>query len=195
MHRAAMTEVRLVNWLKSGRGQGFGKDYHPFLQITRQDHASHGHSHIIPNQFIGRQHHLLSTLERKAGILNLAQPVVKDFREQYPQWPCFHESPLASLYGHLGLDWSGAHPANSEGTLAIAKSMSVRHASFVGLQIPYAYSTDQLLTLQIKGGCCMHQIPFGTSAQESSGKDVSKTPLGTRVLAPAGYPLAAGDRA
>lgn len=151
MHRAAMTEVRLINWLKSGRGQGFGKDYRPFLQITRQDHASHGHSHIIPNQFIGRQHHLLSDLERKTGVLNLAQSVVKDFREQYPQWPCFHESPLASLYGHLGLNWSGAHPANSEGTLAIAKSMSVRHANFVGLQIPYVYSTDQLLTLQIKG--------------------------------------------
>jgi hypothetical protein len=29
--------------------------------------------------------------------------------------------------------------------------MSVRHASFVGLQIPYVYSTDQLLTLQIEG--------------------------------------------
>lgn len=150
MHRAAMTEVRLINWLKSGRGQGFGKDYRPFLQVTRQDHASIGHSHIITNHFIGRQHHVLSTLERKVGVLNLAQAVVTDLREQYPQWSCFHESPLALLYALLGLEWPGQHPANSEGTLAIAKSMRVRHASFVGLQIPYVYTTDQLVTLQIK---------------------------------------------
>lgn len=77
MHRAAVTEVRLNNWLKSGRGQEFGKDYRPFLQVTRQDHASNGHSHIVPNQFIGRQHHLLSALERKVCVLNLAQPVVQ----------------------------------------------------------------------------------------------------------------------
>ncbi len=150
MHRAAMTEVRLINWLKSGRGQEFGKDYRPFLQVTRQDHASHGHSHIVPNQFIGRQHHLLSALERKVCVLNLTQPVVPDLREQYPQWPCFHESPLASLYDHLGLDWPAAHPSSSEGTLAIAKSMRVRHANFVGLKIPYVYTTDQLVTLQLK---------------------------------------------
>lgn len=150
MHRAAMTEVRLINWLKDGRGQGFGKDYQPFLQVTRQDHASLGHSHIIPNQFIGRQHHLLSTLERKVCVLNLAQPVVKDLREQYPHWPCSHESPLASLYGNLGLHWPGALPSSSEGTVAIAKSMHVRHANFVGLKVPYAYTTDQLLTLQLE---------------------------------------------
>lgn len=150
MHRAAMTEVRLVNWLKDGRGQGFGKDYRPFLQVTRQDHASLGHSHIIPNQFIGRQHHLLSTLERKVCVLNLAQPAVKDLREQYPQWPHRHESPLAALHGDLGLHWPGLHPTDSEGTLAIAKSLRVRHANFVGLKVPYVYTTDQLVTLQVK---------------------------------------------
>jgi hypothetical protein len=151
MHRAAMSEVRLFNWLRDGRGQGFGKDYLPLLQVTRQDHASIGQSHIIPNQFIGRQHHLLSTLERKACLLNLAQRSVKDLREQYPHWPCFHESPLMSLYAYLNLDWPAAHPSDSEGTLAIAKQLGLRHAKFVGLKIPYIYTTDQLVTIELPG--------------------------------------------
>lgn len=150
MHRAAMSEVRLINWLKDGRGQGFGRDYRPFLQVTRQDHASVGHSHIVPNQFIGRQHHLLSALERKVCILNLAQPAVKDLREQYPHWPCSHESPLASLYAQTGLQWPGIHPSSSEGTLSLAKSMRFRHSNFVSLKIPYIYTTDQLVTVQLK---------------------------------------------
>ena len=151
MHRAAMTEVRLLNQLEAGRGQGFGKDYRPLLQITRQDHASIGQSHLIPNQYIGRQHHLLSTLERKVCVLNLAQPALSDLREQFPTWPFPHASPLFSLYANLRLDWTLQNPAESEGTVAIARRLGIRHANFVGLRVPYIYTTDQLVTLALPG--------------------------------------------
>ena len=151
MHRAAMTQVRILNQLIAGRGQGFGKEYRPLLQVTRQDHASLGQSHIIPNQFLGRQHHLLSTLERQVCVLNLAQPEVSDLREQFPTWPHSHPSPLFSLYEYMGLDWTSPNSAESDGTIQIAKHLGLRHANFVGLRIPYIYTTDQLLTIQIPG--------------------------------------------
>lgn len=152
MHRSAVTSVRLLNWLESGRGQGFGKDYQPFLQVTRQDHASLGQSHILPNQFIGRQHHLLSTLERQVCMLNLAQRQVTDVREQYPAWPFPHISPLHSLFTFRGLDGVASdRPASSQGTVALAKGLRIRHGRFVGLPTPYIYTTDQLLTVELPG--------------------------------------------
>lgn len=151
MHRAAMTEIRLFNWLKAGRGQGFGEHYQPFLQVTRQDHASLGQSHIIPNQFLGRQHHLLSTLERHVLTLNLATPYVGDLREQFPTWPFSHESPLFSLYAYLKIEWAERECGRSEGTVAIAKALRIRHPNFVGMKIPYIFTTDQLVTLRLPG--------------------------------------------
>lgn len=148
MHRAGMTLTRLINWIKGGRGQGFGKDYRPFLQITKQDHASVGQSHIVPNQFLQRQHHLLSTLERQICMMNLLQPCVTDLREQYPQWTNAHTSPLFDLYEHKGLELPGDKPRNCEGTVAIARRLGIKHERFVGLHVPYLYTTDQLVTLE-----------------------------------------------
>lgn len=149
MHRAAITSTRLLNWLKAGRGQGFNKGYRPWIQVTRQDHASIGQSHILPNPFIGRQHHLLSSLERSSCIKAMGQPFVTDIREQYPLWPFPHPSPLEELYKHHGLGFNGI--GDSVGTLALAAELRIRHARFVGLQVPYIYTTDQLLTVEFPG--------------------------------------------
>lgn len=155
MHRAAITTTRLVNWLKAGRGQGVGRDYSPWLQVTRQDHASIGQSHILPNPFIGRQHHLLSNLERSVCVLGMAQPCVTDIREQFPLWPYSHPNPLSELHAERGLAYSSCQSTESEGTLDLAKKLSIRHARFVGLKVPYIYTTDQLVTIEVPG-----QQPF-----------------------------------
>lgn len=149
MHRTAITETRLVSWLQAGRGQGFQADYRPWIQVSRQDHASTGQSHIIPDPFNGRQHHLLSNLERAVFLQNLAHPAVIDIREQYPLWPFEHPSPLAEFLEHI----KGELPVDcrlrtSPGTWALARDLGIRHAKFVGLNIPYVYTTDQLLTIQ-----------------------------------------------
>lgn len=150
MHRAAITKTRLINWLKAGRGQGVGEDYRPWLQVTRQDHASLGQSHIIPNPFIGRQHHLLSDLERSVFVLNMAQPVIVDIREQFPLWPYAHTSPALEI---SGVEGASAYDSSreSQGSVAVAKKLKVRHAKFVGLQVPYIYTTDQVLTVRLPG--------------------------------------------
>lgn len=155
MHRAAITTTRLLNWLKAGRGQGFGKDYRPWLQVTRQDHASLGQSHILPNPFIGRQHHLLSNLERAGCVIGMAHPCVTDIREQFPLWPFSHPTPLRELHDARDDAFPADLPSECEGTLALAKQCGIRHARFVGLKVPYVYTTDQLLTIDIPG-----QPPF-----------------------------------
>jgi len=149
MHRAATTEVRIFNWLKDGRGQGHGRHYKPFIQVTRQDHASIGQSSILPNQFIGRQHHLLSTLERQVCLQNLAQSAVIDLREQYPMWPFEHANPLAELFEYRHTPWPCTEPSTSTGTVALAKEMGFCHQKFVGLKIPYIYTADQLVTIHL----------------------------------------------
>jgi hypothetical protein len=144
-----MTDVRVLNWLIAGRGQGFGPNYCPWLQITRQDHASIGQSHILPNPYIGRQHHFLSSLERSIGVKGMAHHYVSDIREQYPTWPFPHQSPLKDLGDHRGIILDGCD--ESAGTVAIARELGIRHARFVGLKIPYIYTTDQLLTIDFPG--------------------------------------------
>lgn len=150
MRRAVITTTRLANWLKAGRGQGLGKEYRPWIQVTRQDHASHGQSHILPNPFLGRQHHLLSDLERSICVLNMAQPVIVDIREQFPLWTCSHPAPSLEI-----LDTQDQPTLNSLseslGSLALAKQLNIRHAKYVGLQIPYIYTTDQVLTVKLPG--------------------------------------------
>lgn len=151
MHRTAITETRLLNWLTAGRGQGVGETYQPWLQVTRQDHASLGQSHLLIDPFIGRQHHLLSNLERATCVIGMSHPFVTDIREQYPLWPHPHANPLVEVLTHLGCAVPTQLLEESEGTLAIAKAQTLRHAHFVGLSIPYVYTTDQLLTVQFPG--------------------------------------------
>lgn len=148
MRRTVITPIRLVNWLKAGRGQGLGRDYRPWIQVSRQDHASIGKSSILPNPFIGRQHHLLSGLERAVLILNMAQPCITDIREQYPLWPYPHLSPTREICDSV-LDLPTDQWPDSQGTLALAKQLGITHAKFVGLKTPYIYTTDQLLTVKL----------------------------------------------
>lgn len=148
MRRTVITPVRLVNWLKAGRGQGQGKGYRSWIQVSRQDHGSHGKSNILPNPFIGRQHHLLSALERAVLVLNMAQPCITDIREQYPLWPYPHPSPAREICDPP-LEPSVDKWPDSQGTLAIAKQLGITHAKYVGLKSPYIYTTDQLLTVKL----------------------------------------------
>lgn len=148
MRRAAITTTRLINWLKAGRGQGVGKGYRPWLQVSKQDHASLGQSHILYNPFLERQHHLLSNLERSICVLNMAQPCIVDIREQYPIWSFQHPSPLGEICASAGNLAEDRFP-DSQGSLELAKQLNIRHARFVGLQVPYIYTTDQLLTIRL----------------------------------------------
>jgi hypothetical protein len=84
MKRPAMTAKRMTQLIKQGRGQGHGKHYRPWIQVTRSDFSSRGRSHIVNNPRTGRQHDLLSDLEYKVFLFCIWAKDVVDLREQYP---------------------------------------------------------------------------------------------------------------
>lgn len=152
MHRSAITQTRLHNWLNAGRGYGFFSKYHPWIQVSRQDHGSSGYSHQTPNPFTGRAHHFLSNLEKSVFRVTFTHPCVTDNREQFPIWPEPHPSPLTDLRRHLGEETPPESDAGLvPGTLAIAHRLNIPHAYYVGLDQPFVHTTDQLLTIQRSG--------------------------------------------
>ena len=63
----SLSELQIVRRIKDGRGQGFGKQYRPWLYV--QDVPSEGRSHRIYSHKTGRVHHLLSDLELAAFLV------------------------------------------------------------------------------------------------------------------------------
>lgn len=166
MRRTAVTQTRLVNWLKSGRGQGIGKDYHSWIQVTKQDHSSLGQSHILFDPFIGRQHHLLSDLERIFCVQHMALPCITDIRENYPLWTASHPNPMLETLDSMTTEFHDLW-LDSPGTVAIAQELKLRHARYVGLSHPFIYSTDQLLTIKLP-----NRAPFLVAVSIKYWKDI-----------------------
>ncbi|MCO1335313.1 TnsA endonuclease N-terminal domain-containing protein [Microbulbifer sp. OS29] len=106
---------------KEKRGQGFGKDYKPFLTV--RDVPSRGRVHRRPALTHNRVAHLLSDLELAAFLLFDWQATVNDIREQFP--------------------------LNPEVTTEIAKRLGIKHPSYRGvLQV---MTTDLLVDFQVNG--------------------------------------------
>ncbi|ABC33679.1 Tn7-like transposition protein A [Hahella chejuensis KCTC 2396] len=105
---------------KEKRGQGFGKDYKPFLTV--RDVPSKGRIHRRPALTNNRVVHLLSDLELAVFLLFDWQSAVMDIREQFP--------------------------LNPEATINIARRLGVKHPAYKGvLQV---MTTDLLVDFQIK---------------------------------------------
>lgn len=123
---------RQRQYFEQGRGTGGGPDYLPFLQIGRAGFQSRGRSHLVYNDSIGRQHHLLSDLE----LLNFLwawslKPV--DLREQFPL-QVYEFDPLFSFRGQ-----------STRGSLEIAKAIGFRHPHITRDE-PRVMTTDLLVS-------------------------------------------------
>lgn len=106
---------------KERRGQGFGKDYKPFLTI--RDVPSKGRVHRRPALTHNRIVHLLSDLELAAFLLFDWSSSVTDIREQFP--------------------------LNPESTIDIAKRLGIRHPAYKG--VIQVMTTDFLIDLELDG--------------------------------------------
>lgn len=140
------TPARLRRWLENGRGSGVGTDYQPWHQVTRDDPASRGRSHLL-NWRLGRLHHLLSDQELVAFGFATMLPNVVDIREQYPLFNDEHEAELAGYQiSHMG--------KIAEGTCTIAESLGFKHPIVRKAEdsLPWVMSTDMLLTLLAPNG-------------------------------------------
>lgn len=81
-HPSFFSENVIAQRIKSGRGQGQGSKYQPWLQI--QDVPSDGRSHRIYSYKTKRVHHLLSDLELATFLMFDWSESVLDIREQFP---------------------------------------------------------------------------------------------------------------
>lgn len=114
------TEEKIAKYEKEGRGKGELKNYKPWLTI--QDVPSMGRSHRFKGWKTGRQHHLLSDLEKNyLLLLDWAEDVI-DIREQFP--------------------------LNREYTLKIAGEKDITHSINRENGVPIVMTTDFLITIR-----------------------------------------------
>ncbi|WP_431065469.1 hypothetical protein [Methylotuvimicrobium sp.] len=106
---------------KEKRGQGYGKDYNPFLTVW--DVPSKGRVHRRPALTHNRIVHILSDLELAVFLLFDWNTSVTDIREQFP--------------------------LNPEATIDIAKRLGIKHPAYKG--ILQVMTTDFLIDMEIDG--------------------------------------------
>ena len=78
----AWTQAKFEQYLKSGRGQGTGSNYKPWL--TAQDFPTKGRLTRAPGWKSGRLHHMFSDHETRYFFLLEWSDFVVDIREQFP---------------------------------------------------------------------------------------------------------------
>lgn len=114
------TEEKIEKYKKEGRGKGELQNYKPWLRI--QDVPSTGRSHRFKGWKTGRQHHLLSDLEKNyLLLLDWADDVI-DIREQFP--------------------------LDREYTLKIAEEKGIKHPVNKENGVPIVMTTDFLITIR-----------------------------------------------
>ena len=67
------TEKQQDNWIKEGRGQGYLKNYKPW--VTVRDFGSKGRSHRVYGHTTKRTHHLLSAYKNLPSTLSFYSTV------------------------------------------------------------------------------------------------------------------------
>ncbi len=125
MNRGNAIRKTQMNRLKDGRGQGYGKDYKPFIQVSDNKTPSEGYLIRELGWKTGRIHHTLSKEEcRYLMVLSWSDAVV-DIREQYPLTPI-------------------------ERSIEIAEQLNIKHANKDNT--PVHATTDFLITIETEKG-------------------------------------------
>jgi hypothetical protein len=135
--RYALTETRIANFIRQGRGQGQGKAYKPWLKVS--DVPSRGRSHRPFCPKTGREHHLLSDNEYYAFLTQWWDDSVVDIREQFPL-------------------------LNRRETMEIAALRGVRHPIDSASRAVLVLTTDLLTTIETPRG--LHLSAFAVKQSE-----------------------------
>jgi len=119
-----LTEKKIAQMEKEGRGQGTGENYKPWINI--QDFPSSGLATRAKGWKTNRIHQFLSKLERDYFYVLEWNRAVVDIREQYP--------------------------LTREDTLFIAENKGFKHPTDPKSQVPIVMTTDFLITLSNSEG-------------------------------------------
>ena len=139
MANYALTENKIMRWIKEGRGLGSLKTYKPWFKV--RDVPSNGFSTRIKGLRTQRVHHLLSYLELWAFLIFEWYGAL-DIREQYPLLPF-------------------------KKTVAISNKYGLTHPLVIGTNIPFVMTTDFLVTFQIDGK--KREFPFAIKYKNDLG--------------------------
>jgi hypothetical protein len=112
------------NKMKDGRGQGYGKDYVPFIQASDNKTPGDGYLTRTLGWKAERIHHTLSKVEYKYLMLLNWMDIVLDIREQYP--------------------------LQLERTLEISEQLHIPHAHIDN--VPVYQTTDFMISIQTSNG-------------------------------------------
>lgn len=127
--RYEMTEQKIEQWIKEGRGKGEGKNYKPFLTVF--DFSSDGSVNRNPGVKTGRTEHVFSQNEEwTLSVASLSVGIV-DINEQFPLLPL-------------------------EETIEIARLLSIKHPVFqdhtLKKEVTVVLTTDFCFTIQLPNG-------------------------------------------
>ncbi len=122
--KTALTEKKILEMEKEGRGQGSGEDYKPWINI--QDFPSNGLTTRGKGWKTNRIHQFLSKLERDYYYVLEWNDSVVDIREQYP--------------------------LSRDDTWYIANEKGIKHPTDPKSQVPIVMTTDFFITLKDSKG-------------------------------------------
>ena len=143
---AVVTWKVLSNRVASGRGQGHGDNYLPWIWIHRKNVSARGNQVVDPLPGYRRASHFLAQVEWHTALLCIHLGAL-DVREQFPLWPQPHLHPLADHIQARKQRWR-----RCQGLLAIAKTLGVEHGSEVGSDAPYIATIDIAATVRRSAG-------------------------------------------
>ncbi|MGG1659269.1 TnsA endonuclease N-terminal domain-containing protein [Brevibacillus sp. NRS-1366] len=144
--RTDLTEKRIQQLEKEGRGQGEGTKYKPW--ITIQDFPSNGLVTRAAGWKTHRIHHFLSKLERDYFYTCEWDNAIIDIREQYP-----------------------LHRID---TMNIAEEKNVKHPTDPTTGVPIVMTTDFLLTVKTAGSTKLLARTIKPSAQLENDRIIEK---------------------
>lgn len=125
-------------YIKSGFGLGRMNDYKPWLRIRRRMSSPVSKQVFCNLTLRPTNHHLLSGLEYKTGLLN-AWLRPRELRECFPLWPDPHPHPQSGIFSE-----TNTRLDDSPGLQEIARAAGIKHGVFPGTKIPYVATTDLL---------------------------------------------------
>lgn len=133
-----MTLKKLIALVKAGYGQGHFQRYKPWLRVTRRDSSPNSNVGHLPGRNLGRLHHYRARAER--NTIQVAKWLgASDVREAYPIWPWPHAHPGEGLQGFEQAE-------RLPGLQEIADEAGIQHGHFIGTNIPYVATLDELTT-------------------------------------------------
>ncbi|RBL83933.1 hypothetical protein DDE05_27160 [Streptomyces cavourensis] len=155
-----MTETKLRQLFKEGRGSGHGPDYRPFITVF--DLSSIGQSRRIPSIKVGRTLDLLSGLEYRVFLLLEWSKEVVDIREQYP--------------------------LDRDQTLEVAHRLGLKHPVYRHSEVPVVMTVDFFVDLIRDGKRSVEAFAVKTSAELQNKRSVAKLEIARTTLQDMGIP-------